>query len=44
MIVNAKTDDLEREYAKAEKEIDRIIDLIRNGIPIVVIPGTLRSE
>ncbi len=44
IIVNAKTYDIENEYNKALKEIDRIIDLIKNGEPIKVIPGQIKSE
>ena len=44
VIVNVKTEKIEEEYAKAIKEIDRIIDLIENGIPLEHIKGSLESE
>lgn len=44
VIVNAKTENLEVEYEKATVEIQRIIDLIKNGIPVTVTPGKLKSE
>lgn len=44
IIANAKTEDLEKEYAKAVEEIKRIINLIKNGEPEEVKPGKLKSE
>lgn len=44
VIVNVKTEKIEEEYARAIKEIDRIIDLIENGIPLEHIKGSLESE
>lgn len=44
VIVNAKTERIEQEYEKANKEIDRIIDLIKNGKPIEIVPGRLKSD
>lgn len=44
IIANAKTEDLEKEYAKAVEEIRRIITLIKKGEPEEVKPGRLKSE
>lgn len=44
IIVNAKVENLEEEYQKATEEIRRIITLIKEGDPITVSPGRLRSE
>ena len=44
VIVNAKTKNLESEYEKATAEIQRIVDLIKNGAPVTVTPGILKSE
>ena len=44
VIVNAKTTDIDQEYEKAVNEIDRIIDLIRNGEPAKIVPGKITSE
>ena len=44
VIVNIKTEQLESEYEKAVKEINRIIHLIKHGKPIKVKPGFLKSE
>lgn len=43
VIVNAKTDDLEQEYEKAEKEIEKIIEIIKYGTPAEIQPGRLKS-
>ncbi len=44
VIVNIKTKQLETEYEKAVSEIRRIISLIKEGTPVPVIPGKIRSE
>ena len=44
IIANAKTENLEAEYGRCIKEIDRIIDLIRNGTPAKLVPGKIKSE
>lgn len=44
IIANAKTENLEAEYERCIKEIDRIIDLIRNGTPAKLVPGRIKSE
>ena len=44
IIVNAKTEKLEESYADAEAELWRIAELIRNGKPIEVEPGIIKSE
>lgn len=44
IIVNAKVENLEKEYQKATEEIRRIITLIKEGDPIIVSPGRLKSE
>lgn len=44
IIVNAKTEQLEDEYTKAVKEIDRIITLIKTGEPTAVMPGKITSD
>lgn len=44
IIANAKTENLEVEYERCIKEIDRIIDLIRNGTPAKLVPGRIKSE
>lgn len=47
VIVNARVDDaekIEEEYGKAETEIERIIELIKNGRPAEVVPGKIKSE
>ena len=44
VIVNIKTENIEIEYAKAIKEIDRIISLIKSGTPAKISAGKLKSE
>lgn len=44
VIVNAKTEGLEEEYKRAVTEIDRIIDLIKNGEPVKEVSGRIKSE
>lgn len=44
VIVNAKTENLEAEYEKAEAEIAKIINIIKNGEPAEIQPGRLKSE
>ena len=43
VIVNAKTAGIDRTYEAAVHEIDRIIDLIRNGKPAEIKPGKVTS-
>lgn len=43
VIVNAKTDHLEQEYERAEKEIEKIIEIIKHGSPAEIQPGRLKS-
>ncbi len=44
VIVNIRVENIEQEYSNAIKEIDRIIDLIKNGKVEKIIPGKLKSE
>lgn len=44
IIVNAKTEDLDEEYAKAVQEIDRIAGMIREGKADRTQPGKITSE
>ena len=44
LIVNAKTDDLEREYNKAVLELHSLVSLIREGEPMPQVHGKLTSE
>lgn len=44
VIANAKTDNLENSYKQAMRDIDEIIDLIKNGKPADVEPGRLKSD
>jgi anthranilate synthase component 1 len=44
LIVNIKTDDLENNYKKAIKELDRMSDLIVNGEPYEIKKGKLKSD
>ena len=44
VIANASTENLDESYPKAVEEIDKIINLIKNGKPIEVVPGKLKSE
>lgn len=44
VVANVKTSDLEESYKKAEKEIDFIINLIKNGTPAKIEPGKLKSD
>ncbi len=43
VIANAKTDDLENEYARCVEQIDKIVDLIHNGTPEEIVPGKITS-
>ena len=44
VIANARTENLEREYERCQREIEEILDLIRNGVPTPVEPGQITSE
>lgn len=44
IVANVKADEAEQSYAAAEKEIDSIIDLIRNGKEAEIEPGILKSD
>ncbi len=44
VIVNARTEQMEKEYERAVEEIDRIIAFIRTGEPPAVLPGKITSE
>ncbi len=44
LIVNVKTDDIENNYNKAVKELERLADLIRNGKPYEIKNGKLKSD
>lgn len=44
IIANVSTTNCEESYAEAQKAIDEIIDLIRNGKPADIEPGKLKSE
>lgn len=44
LIVNARLDDLEREYNKAVMELKNLVELIRKGVPQFHIKGRLTSE
>lgn len=43
-IVNIKTDNLEQEYQEGMLELERMVDLVRNGEPVKNIPGKIKSE
>ena len=43
VIVNAGMEHLEKEYERAVQEIRRMIELIRHGEPVKVVPGRLKS-
>lgn len=43
VIANAKTGDLENEYARCIEQIDKIVDLIHNGTPEKIVPGKITS-
>lgn len=43
VIVNAKTKEIQQEYERAEHEIEKIIDLIKNGEPAEIQPGKMKS-
>ena len=43
IIANAKTDDLENEYSRCVEQIEKIVDLIHNGIPQKIVPGKITS-
>ena len=43
IIANARTDNLEEEYSRCIREIDKIISLITNGAPVEVVPGKITS-
>ncbi len=44
IIVNARTEQMKKEYKKAVEEIDRIIAFIKTGKPPAVLPGKITSE
>ncbi|MDD7222950.1 MAG: anthranilate synthase component I [Lachnospiraceae bacterium] len=44
LIVNIATDDVEKNYAEAEKELEKLIDLIKNGEVKEPEKGVLKSE
>lgn len=44
VIANARTENLEEEYQRCTGEIEKILDLIRTGIPISVEPGKITSD
>lgn len=44
IIANVATDNIEESYVQAEKSIDEIIDLIKNGKPAKIEPGRLKSD
>lgn len=44
IIANAKVENLEAEYNRCIEEIDEIIDLIKNGKPVEIVPGKITSE
>lgn len=44
VIANARTENLEEEYQRCTEEIEKILDLIRTGIPISVEPGKITSD
>ena len=44
LIVNIRLDDIENEYKRAEKDLEELIDLIRNGKPVEEEPGRLKGE
>jgi len=44
IIANVKTENFEKNYAAAAKEIDEVINLIRNGKPSVNKPLTIKSD
>lgn len=43
-IVNISVENYEEEYKRAEKELDEMIDLVKNGTPKKDEPGKLKSE
>ena len=43
-IVNISLDNIDEEYERAEKELDEMIDLVKNGTPKKDEPGRLTSE
>lgn len=44
VIANARTEKLEEEYNRCIAEIDKIISLITNGVPVNVVPGKITSD
>ena len=44
LIVNIKTDDIEKNYQKGIKELERLKNLIQNGKPCKIKKGRLKSE
>lgn len=43
VIANARTENLEEEYRRCEEEIEKILTLIRTGVPAPVEPGKITS-
>lgn len=44
VIANARVDHLEQEYERCQKDIQEIINLIKNGKPAEIEPGRITSE
>jgi anthranilate synthase component 1 len=44
IIVNMRTEDLEKSYQEAAEQIDRILDIIRNGEPAIIAPPQIKSD
>lgn len=44
LIVNIKTDNFEENYMNGILELQKLSDLIKNGVPKKVLPGKLKSE
>ena len=44
LIVNIKTDNFEENYMNGISELQKLSDLIKNGVPKKVLPGKLKSE
>lgn len=44
VIANASTDNLDKDYGRCIKEIDKILDLIQNGTQTAIVPGKITTE
>ena len=44
LIVNIRTDDLEHNYNKAQRELDALAELVAHGKPCKIVPGELQSD